>query len=42
VYQKSLLPANVHMAMDIDPTAFFEIMLDAWVAADQHSPLNKQ
>lgn len=30
------------MAIDINPTAFFEIMLDAWVAADQHSPLNKQ
>lgn len=40
VYQKSPLPANVHMAIGIDSTAFFEIMLDAWVAADQRSPLN--
>ncbi|CAO3670107.1 unnamed protein product [Umbelopsis vinacea] len=40
IYQKSLLPPNVHVATDIDHAAFFDIMLDAWVAADQQSPLN--
>jgi hypothetical protein len=34
------LPPNVHVATDIDHAAFFDIMLDAWVAADQQSPLN--
>ncbi|CAM0137877.1 hypothetical protein VKS41_001096 [Umbelopsis sp. WA50703] len=42
IYQKSTLPANVYVATDLDSKAFFEIMLNAWVAADQHSPLNKK